>query len=479
MTEIDVRIQILNSFLTTPHGKLADLAPLHLSALEGDPLFYGHLAAWYAGRGEVRDHKVLFAAHLLTSEFPELREAGWVLLQKLPPHMVAAALDHAKRAIGKTPRVLKSAVTSYLRTLEASAERFDRAALRGKQDLKHLYASLRIAPAPRAQAILFDEQPPEGSPLRALKALAQATDPAEQARVIVEQRIPYTVAAGAIRTLTPSVLAALIDVMTPQEAINHLASLKKRGAFDSPEVKALIEAKIKAAETDKRVSTLKATRALAHVALDESTEALLTEVTDKRVANIAHIARPTVLLVDKSSSMTQAIDVAKEVAALVSAVCASFRVLTFDTEAFEVQADGIERSAWERAFRMVRANGSTSIGAPLAKLARERHYVEQVVVITDMGENSAPLFHEAYAQYVRELGVGPQVTIVGVGGRDERFLGQLREQGIPHTVWEFGGDFYSLPNLLPLLALPSRAELVEQVMAVALPARNVVMSVEF
>src|SRR4051794_11463881 len=60
MAEIDIRIQILNSFLTAPHGKLTDLAPLHTGALERDPLFYGHLAAWYAGRGEVRDHKVLF-----------------------------------------------------------------------------------------------------------------------------------------------------------------------------------------------------------------------------------------------------------------------------------------------------------------------------------------------------------------------------------------------------------------------------------
>ncbi len=40
MTEIDVRIQVLNSFLTTPHGKLAELAPLHTSAIERDPLFY-------------------------------------------------------------------------------------------------------------------------------------------------------------------------------------------------------------------------------------------------------------------------------------------------------------------------------------------------------------------------------------------------------------------------------------------------------
>jgi hypothetical protein len=410
-------------------------------------------------------------AHLLTSDFAEMREVGWMLLQKLPPHMVAAVLDHAKRAIGKAPRMLKSAVVNYLRALEGNAERFDRAALRGKQDLKHLYASLRIAPAPRAQQILFDEQPPLGSRLRALKDLARATDPAEQARLIVEQRIPYPVAAGAITAMTPSVLVALIDVMTPQEAINHLAALKRRGAFDHPEVKALVEAKIQAAERDTRVSTLKATRALASVALDESTEALLTEVTDRRVANAARIARPTALFVDKSSSMTQAIEVAKDIAALVGAVCTDFRVLAFDTDTFAVTADGVERSAWERAFRMVKANGSTSIGAPLARLARERVYVEQLVIITDMGENSAPFFRDAYAQYVRELGVGPLVTIVAVGGTDQRFLDRLREQAIPLTVWEFRGDFYSLPNLLPLLAQPSRAELVEEVMGVALPRR--------
>lgn len=470
-TELDIRIQILNSFLTTPHGKLDAIAPLHTGALERDPLFYGHLAAWYAGRGEVRDHKVLFVAHLLTSDFAKHREAGWVLLQKLPPHMVAAALDHTKRVIGKTPRMFKSAVTSYLRTVEQYPERFDRAAMRSKQDLKHLYASLRIAPNAYAQQVLFDERPPEGSSLRALKQLAQATEPGEQARIIVEQRIPYTTAVGAVKTLTPSVLIALVDVMTPQETINHLKSLKKRGAFDSPEVKALIETRLKAAESDKRVSTLKATRALNQVELDEETQALLTGVTDRRVANMAHISRPTALFVDKSGSMTRAIEVAREVAALVSAICQNFRVLAFDSEAFEVNADGVERSAWEAAFRMVKADGATSIGAPLAKLARERHYVEQIVVITDMGENTAPLLNDAYTGYAREVGVAPNVTIVAVGGQDQRFLRRLREQGIPLTVWEFSGDYYSLPNLLPLLALPSRAELVEQVMAGPLPKR--------
>lgn len=474
MTELDIRIRILNSFLVTPHGKLADLAPLHRDALERDPLFYGHLAAWYAERGEVRDHKVLFAAHLLTCDFGELREAGWVLIQRLPPHMVEAALDHAKVALGKVPRMLKSAVARYLRDLEAAPQRFDRAALRARPALKRLYASLRIAPGARAQAVLFDEQPPADSMLHQLKQLARSSDPAEQARLIVEQRIPYPVAVGAVRALTPAVLVALLEVMTPQEAINHLAALKRRGAFDSPEVKALIEAKLRAAEGDRRVSTLKATRALSAVELDRETAAVLTEVTDRRVANITRIDRPTALLVDKSSSMTRAIEVAKEVAALVSAVCADFRVLAFDSGVFEVKARGSARSDWERAFKLVRADGSTSIGAPLAKLAAEGHYVEQIVIVTDMGDNTAPLFHDAYAAYERAMNVSPQVTIVSVD-RDQSsahtFLGRLIQRAIPHTVWEFSGDYYALPNLLPLLAAPSRAELVAQVLAVPLPVK--------
>ena len=59
-----------------------------------------------------------------------------------------------------------------------------------------------------------------------------------------------------------------------------------------------------------------------------------------------------------------------------------------------------------------------------------------------------------------------------MAGRGTAATALLTRQGIPHTVWEFGGDYYSLPNLLPLLAMPSRAELVEQVMAVPLPARS-------
>lgn len=471
MTELDTRVRLLSSILETPHGKLDDLTYVHLEAIDRDPLFYPHLAVWYFQHGQVRDHKVLFVTHLLTSDLPEHREVGWALLQQLPPYLVAEAVDHAKRTIGKMPRTFRTAVRAYLSQLEAHQARFDRATARSRQQVKHLYATLRVKPGARAQAMLFDEQPPEDSVLFQVKALARLTDPDEQAQLILEHRIPYTTAAGALKTITPSVLVALIEVMTPQEAVNHLKSLKRHGAFENALVKALVEAKLAKAQTDTRVSTLKATRALAQVELDDETRATLTQVTDQRVAQTAHISRPTALFVDKSGSMHQAIELAKEIASLVSAITDRFYALAFDTAAFMVTAEGTTRSAWEAAFKLIRADGGTSIGAPLARLERDGIAVEQIIVITDGGENAQPYFAQAYESYTKQLHVTPNVVIVGVDSYGTSFTSTLTAAGIAVTEWQFKGDYYSLPNLLPLLALPTRAELVEAIMALPLPAR--------
>lgn len=475
--ETDVRVQILNSFLTTPHRKLAELAPLHASALERDPLFYGHLAPWYFEKGEVRDHKLLFVAHLATSEFPEFREAAWVLLQQLAPYEVARALDHTKKVIGKTPRSFKGAIAHYLRTRENNLRQFDGAALRARNDLKHLYASLRLKPGTRAQAILFDEQPPEDSPLFALKSLAKAETAEEQARVIVEHKIPYTTAVGAIKHMTPAVLVALINAMSPQEVINNMAALKRRGAMDEPEVKALIDQKLAQASTDKRVSTMKTKKAIQAAQLDAETERTLTEITDQRVAAKVEIKRPTALFVDKSGSMSQAIEVAKQLAALISAVTtADFYVYAFDTAAFEIKAKPAqgERPAlsdWEKAFQFIKANGGTSIGVALAKMTKEHIYAEQLLIVTDEGENTAPYLKDAWTEYCKEMSAAPSVIVVQVGGTYERFAQGLQAQGVELTRYAFNGDYYSLPNVLNLLAMPSKADLVELIMGYALPER--------
>ena len=66
-------------------------------------------------------------------------------------------------------------------------------------------------------------------------------------------------------------LVALINSMSPQEVINNLKSLQARGAMDPPEVKALIDEKLKQAQKSDRVSGYKARVAIATTQLDPAT----------------------------------------------------------------------------------------------------------------------------------------------------------------------------------------------------------------
>ena len=222
---------------------------------------------------------------------------------------------------------------------------------------------------------------------------------------------------------------------------------------------------------------MKTKKAIQAAQLDAETERTLTEITDQRVAARVEIKRPTALFVDKSGSMSQAIEVSKQLAALISAVTtADFYVYAFDTAAFEIKVKVAEGqrpalSDWEKAFQFIKANGGTSIGVALAKMTRDRIYVDQLLVVTDEGENTAPYLADAWVEYCKEMQAAPSVIVVQVGGTYERFAQSLLDRGIELTRYRFNGDAYSLPNILPLLALPSKAELADLIMSYELPRR--------
>ncbi len=470
--ERDVRLSLLNSLLTTPHRELTAVASLHDGMVKRDPLFYGHLAAWYFDHGDVRDHKEVFVASLLASSIEEHRAAGAALLTRLPPYQIARVVDFMKKHLGKVPRSTRSATKQVLDALEKSWERFNRAAVRQKKALKHLYATLHLKPGARADAILFKDDPPEGSLALAVKTLARARDPDEQARLITENRIPYPVAIGALSKVEPPTLRALIEVMSPAEVVNNLGALKERGAFGHKATKKLIDDKLKAAETDGRVSAFKAKAALDAVDVDEDTAARFDAVTDAQVKKKGAITRSTAVLVDKSSSMTQAIEIGKRIAAMISGVTTGdLFVYAFDSAAFAIKAKGRELSHWEKAFALIRADGSTSIGAPLELMRQGGERAEQIVIVTDEGDNTAPLFHDAYLRYADDLMLRPDVIIVRVGSTASTVERALAAVGVASQVFTFKGDYYSLPNLIPLLSRPNRIELLAEIMKTRLPTR--------
>jgi len=473
MFERDIRLGLMDSLLSPAKAQMSELVKLHADALELDVHFYGHLAAWFHQHGRVRSFREVFCAGLFASPLPEHREAGWVILHSLAPHQVVNVVRAAKQHFHKSPRVLRSAVVDFLRQREANPFVFDRAAVRQGKALKELYAALHIAPGARAQSVLFARRPPEGSVAHQVKSLAACTSPAEQALMVLDLKLPFPVAVGAVRQLTPAVLAALVEVMTPAEVMNHLKMLQARGALEHPELRQRIEEKLVQAKGDERVSDLKGLTA-AKVVKDDKIRHQLEAVVQHRAQAQGAIVRSTAILVDKSSSLSSAIEAAKQLGALVGGLMkADLRVLVFDTVArpLTVPEGSVSIADWERAFQGVVANGATSIGAPVAWLRANRVEVEQLVVVTDEEENTAPYFHEQLELYQREMGLMPSVILLKVQGSSDFLERQLRQRQISFEPYQFTGDIFSLANLIPMLSRPGRLELLMEILSTPLPVK--------
>lgn len=531
--EQDNRLQILNTLLACPHRDLESIYCVHADMIEQDPRFYVHLAAWYAATGAVRDHQEMFAATLVLSDFEGHRDVGLALLRGMPPYQVGRVVDfiHGKverrkvrvrpdtaqrreelRAlVGRKrkgqkgrkgpvnrngaaeaavetvvqekldkqglfrnlPRSLKTELRRYLREREANPAWFDECATLARRQMKRLYALAHIAPSERAQAILFEENPPPDSKLFQVKALARAVSPAAQAAAILEHRIPYRIASSAVRQMTPTVLVALVEAMTPQELINNLGSLKRRGALDNPDLKALVEKKLERAQSDRRVSAYKAKEAVKAAGVDAELEKKLDQVTEAQVKLRGRITRPTALLIDKSGSMQEAIEVGKRIGAMLGTVCDSdLYVYVFDTIAIKIDPAGQDLASWEKALAGVKAGGGTSCGVGIERLRQKRQYVEQIILVTDEGENTPPCFTQSLRKYREELNADPNVCFVKTRGASQMLETQMKAAGLVADAFQFSGDYYALPNLIPMLSQPSRLEMLMEIMEYPLPVRK-------
>jgi hypothetical protein len=497
--EQDLRLEILNTLLTTPHRQLDHIWPVHNEMVQKDPRFYVRLGAWYNDHGDVRDHKEMFIVTLALSKFEGHRDVGLAMLRNLPPYEVVRVLDfiHGRKKTRKVPakangkgkpaetvveefglfhnppRALKSEIVRYLHEREADPEWFDSTVLIARKAIKRLYALLHIKPSERAQKILFDEEPPADSRLFALKQLAKAATPAEQARAIMEHRIPYRVAATVVQQMTPTVLLALIERMSPQELINNLGALQRRGAMDNPDLKALVEQKLEEAKTGPRVSAFKAEEAIKAANLSAGVREKLEQVADTQIKAKGRINRPTALFIDKSGSMELAIELGKRIAALISAICEKeLYVYAFDTMAYPIERAGDDLSAWENALKGISAGGGTSCGVALEYMTRKQQYVEQILLVSDEGENTAPLLIDSLKKYRQAVNADPNVCFVRTPGATNQLEEQCRRAGILCDAFQFTGDYYALPNLVPLLSRPSKLELLMEIMEYPLPLRK-------
>jgi hypothetical protein len=261
--------------------------------------------------------------------------------------------------------------------------------------------------------------------------------------------------------------------MSPQELINNLGALKRRGAFNNPDLKAQIEAKLAEAKTATRVSALKAEEAIKAADVSDDVKRALEEVADAQVKAKGRIDRPTALLIDKSSSMSLAIELGKQLGALISSISSSvLYVYAFDTVAYPIESKGTDLAAWELALKGIQAGGSTSCGVPVEMLRRKKQHVEQIIMVTDEEENTAPLFVETLKKYREEVNADPNICFVRTPGAQTLLEDQCRAAGIAADAFQFTGDYYALPNLVPLLSRPSKLDLLMEILEYPLPVRK-------
>jgi hypothetical protein len=68
--------------------------------------------------------------------------------------------------------------------------------------------------------------------------------------------------------------------------------------------------------------------------------------------------------------------------------------------------------------------------------------------------------------------VRPTVTVVKVGQATDHLEQRCKELRVAVNVFAFGGDYYALPNVIPLLAMPSQADVLMEILSYPLPRRK-------
>src|SRR5512139_381879 len=323
MTETNVaRNKLYASFLKIPHRKYEQIIPEFRLAMEHDPDFIARAMVDMATGGtEIRDLADCAAIALLTapSEYPMYREAGvCVLLGRQvygtriePQNMrvpgipvfsprIFRILDYISRDTGhKAPRLMTGVAEDFLHYLESDPYRFDSMVMRNRKAMKNLYTHYHIKMDERAKAILYDNEPPTDSRLFVLRQITTSKDPAEQARLIVEHKLPYVIAASLVEKLSPVIGVALIAVMSPQEALNSRAWVEKSGLLAFPDVRTAYETKV----ADASVSAATVDHRKSAQGTDEGVAKAAAKAAEKAVSKQQHIEDDVLLFMDHSGSM--------------------------------------------------------------------------------------------------------------------------------------------------------------------------------
>jgi hypothetical protein len=314
--------------------KFDAIAPTFVKLAKEDPIFLAHLTAW-AMNHDSKDLKVLSVYFNSLSDAngepfvvggkkrkPNFRSVSAAVLQDMPPHLALRVLEltRIKFAVdGKLsngahyPTQLKNAFKKYILYREANPDmiRGIKNSGMGKKLIK-MYKMLHMAPTDETAAILGWKQ--RGRNIKLDKIDFSNMEPSEIAEQIITKKMSPVIALSAIpeKSMNAVVAKALLKTATGNQAIILQNMFRTKGFLEIPEIKSLFDTKIKTATTAvDRIDTLSKN-------LTDDEKKTMSDVRSKvRKEQMGEIGK-VFLHIDKSSSMSGAIEFAKESGSIIA-----------------------------------------------------------------------------------------------------------------------------------------------------------------
>lgn len=478
--------QLIAELTRSPHGKLEEYVPIVTAAAKAEPEFLAHLIAWNQIKGQIRDAKI--ALPLLSLVVPsyaaELIENSLAHIALQGPRELLRAYRFALsvRPAGKMTK-LRNLVKGFLHEKEANHQEWNRIAVQHRATLKELYSLCDVKPgSDHCNIVLFGRRLdktkaplPKGSVFEVIAGLKDMSAQ-EAAAEIQKRRIPFLVAKGALgaKAKDPDLVLALINSMSPSELVNNTKNLEGLGIKTNPALRGAFQAGLQRAATSTK-NVLKATRA-AEAIDDEELRENLRGLQEKQLQAMPGPTGNWLVLADRSSSMSQAIEASRHVAAaLAKMVKGKVWLVFFNDSPMTVDVTGLPLDAIKKATAHVNASGSTSIGCGLQRMLDEKIEVDGIAVVSDAAENTTPFFANVYKKYSEFVGKEVPVYLYKfadqyAGHPATKYLNDtMKGQGF--DVQEFdltkSIDYYAIPNLASTMR-EQRFGLVDEVMSTRL-----------
>jgi hypothetical protein len=483
------RQSIINQLVKSHHGELKEYVNLGLDASKNDPEFLAHLICWNLVKGEIRDSKValpIINLRTLKKENKEFAENAIASLMTLDPRNLVKAYRFNKELtkLGMTisggfRKMLEEALKKYLSIREENRGWWDRTAIQHKTSLKELYAVSHYKPADFAQSILFENNPPKNSIFSKISSL-KSMSPSEAAGTVLQYKIPFQIALGAIGRKkedyekNPEFILALLEGMSGQQLINSTKFLTSMGIFNSPMLKSEYNKALDRAKKDKKVSTLKATKAM-ETMKDDIDPDIIAKLSDLQESKISQksIEGDWLILGDCSGSMSQAVELAKDIASYITKSVAGNVYLVFfniTPRLFEVTGKKLEEI--REMTKYITANGGTSCGCGIRLLQDKNIIINGIVIVSDGGDNTHPYFHQAYDDYKKKMEIEPAVYFYKVKGDSNRLSSYCSTSNIHIEEFDMNKtDYYSLPNIVSTMKT-NRYSLFDEIMNIPLLTFN-------